>query len=259
MKLAFTGKGGVGKTTVASLLIRSLEKDKRRVLAVDCDPDANLAGALGFPNASEIIPVSKMKDLIHERMEIKNGTPIFYKMNPRIDDIPEKFLNKMGSIELIAMGTVEKGGKGCVCPESVFLKSLLGQIVLGEGEDVVMDMDPGIEHIGRQTAKSVDYFVVIVEPSAKSATTAQKIKKLSADIGIKDVFIIGNKIRDDKDKAFIQSSFGRDAILGMIPMSERILYMYKKAGGELEDKQVLNEIEQIKNKIFTEEKEHAGK
>jgi len=259
MKIAFTGKGGVGKTTVAGLLIRSLAKDNRRVLAVDCDPDANLAGALGFPNAEEIVPISKMKDLMHQRMEIKNGAPILYKMNPRIDDIPEKFKSKRGSVELITIGTVEKGGSGCICPESVFIKNLLSEIVLGESENIVMDMDPGIEHIGRQTAKSVDNFVVIIEPSTKSVQTANKIKKLSSDIGVKEVFIIGNKIRSKKDAAFIKASFEKDAILGMIPLSDEILDADKTKKREIEDEKVISEIKKVKNALREREGKHAGK
>jgi len=247
MKVAFTGKGGVGKTTVASLLIRSLVGDKRRVLAVDCDPDANLAGALGFPNAGEIIPISKMKDLIHERMEIKDGAPILYKMNPRIDDIPGKFVNKLGSIDLITMGTVEKGGSGCVCPESVFMRSLLGEIVLGEGEDIVMDMDPGIEHIGRRTANSVDWFITVVEPSAKSVETAQKIKKLALEIGIKDIFVVGNKVRNNKDKDFIRSRFEEEVIMGTIPVSDEILDIDKTEDGNITDNNVIDEINRIRD------------
>jgi len=259
MKIAFTGKGGVGKTTVASLLIRSLAKDKRRVLAVDCDPDPNLAAALGFPDASSIAPISKMKDMIYERMEIKDNNPVIYKMNPRIDDIPARFIKKKDSIELIAMGTVEKGGAGCVCPESVFLRDLLGQIVLGEREDIVMDMDPGVEHLGRRTAKSVDAFIVVVEPSINSVDTAKKIQKLSSDIGINDVFIVGNKVRGEKDKVFIQSSFDKGMILGIMPESSSILDMDKEAVKEVSDKEVIDEIEIIKNTLYKKEKKHAGK
>jgi len=259
MKIAFTGKGGVGKTTAASLLIRSLAKDRRRVLAVDCDPDPNLAAALGFPNALEIAPISRMKDMIYERMEIKDNNPVIYKMNPKIDDIPAKFIKKKDSIELIAMGTVEKGGAGCVCPESVFLRDLLGQIVLGEREDIVMDMDPGVEHLGRRTAKSVDAFIVVVEPSINSVETAKKIQKLSRDIGVRDIFIVGNKVRNSKDKVFIQSSFDKDAVLGIIPESDTILEMDKTTDKTIKDNKIIDEVERVKNVLYAKEKKHAGK
>ncbi|PIU42048.1 MAG: carbon monoxide dehydrogenase [Candidatus Omnitrophica bacterium CG07_land_8_20_14_0_80_42_15] len=259
MRIAFTGKGGVGKTTLAALFIRSLANDNRRVLAVDCDPDSNLAAALGFPDGAKIKPISMMKDLIHERMEMKKGEPpIFYKLNPNIDDIPKKFVKRKNSIDLINMGTVEKGGSGCVCPESTFMRNLLSEIVLSEGEDIVLDMDPGIEHLGRRTAKSVDGFITVVEPSINSVETAKKIKKLAGDIGVKSAYVIGNKIKDAKDKKFIESNFQKEEILGMIPHSENISDLDKKSNRALNDKRIIDEVDRIKNILFKEEK-YAGK
>lgn len=259
MKVAFTGKGGVGKTTVASLFIRLLAQDKRRVLAVDCDPDSNLAGALGFPKTSEIVPISKMKEFIHDRMEIEDDSaPAFYKLNPKIDDIPQKFIKKVDGIELIVMGTVEKGGAGCVCPESSFMRSLLSELVLRYGEDIVMDMDPGIEHLGRQTAKVVDEFIIVVEPSIKSVETAQKIIRLSQDIGVKNAFIVGNKVKDAKDKNFIESNFENKIILGLVPLSPEILQLDKEAVCQIKDEKIIDEIKKLKARLYKEE-EHARK
>jgi len=260
MRVAFTGKGGVGKTTLASLFIRSLSQNNRRILAVDCDPDSNLAGVLGFPNALDIVPISKMKDLIHKRMEIKEGQPaIFYKLNPKIDDIPRRFVNKIDSINLIVMGTVQKGGSGCVCPESVFMRNLLAEIVLSEGEDIIMDMDPGVEHLGRRTAKSVDEFLVVVEPSVKSVETAKKIKKLSNDIGVRHTYIVGNKARNKEDEDFIYSSFKQTEILGMVPLSKEILEVDKKEHANIIDKAVVNEIEKVKKYLISKEDKYARK
>lgn len=259
MRVAFTGKGGVGKTTLASFFIRSLAKEKRRVLAVDCDPDSNLAAALGFSDASKITPISKMKDLINERMEIKDGTPIFYKLNPKMDDIPEKFLNRMDLVSLIVMGIVERGGGGCVCPASVFMRNLLSEIVLREGEDIVMDMDPGVEHLGRQTAKSVDEFIVVVEPSLKSVETAKKIEKLSKDIDVKNTFIIGNKIKNEKDKNFIRSNFNQSQILGLVPLSDAILEVDKSKDVNIIDKTVVGEVEKVKKYLISKEDKYARK
>src|SRR3989338_5282962 len=165
MKIAFAGKGGTGKTTIASIMIRLLSEDKRRILAIDADPNANLGRMLGFPDAGEIKPIVEMKDLIYDRMDIKEDPKgSFYKLNPKIDDIPEKFSKRRVGISLIVMGTVDAGGSGCVCPESTFLRELLKHLVLKENEDVVMDMEAGIEHLGRATAQAMDGMVVVVEP-----------------------------------------------------------------------------------------------
>ena len=149
MKVAFTGKGGVGKTTLAGFFIRSLSSGGKEVLAVDCDPDANLARALGFRDFDKITPIVDMEDMINERMGIKNGQKSFFKLNPKIDDIPDKFSRTKENVKLIVMGTVDKGGEGCMCPESTFLKTLLSHLVLKRDEHMVMDMEAGIEHFGR--------------------------------------------------------------------------------------------------------------
>jgi len=228
MKIAFTGKGGVGKTTLAAILIHNLaDKGDEKVLAVDCDPDSNLAGALGFEDAAKITPVCKMKDLIYDRMEIKDKNPLLYKLNPRIDDIPDTFKKRMGNISLLVMGTVEKSGGGCVCPESIFLKNLLNRIMLQKGENIVLDMEAGIEHLGRQTAEVCDYFIIVVEPSSKSVETALKIEKLARGQGIKEIYAVGNKIRSKEDSDFIAEGLRGIRILAEVPFSEEILSLDK--------------------------------
>ncbi len=233
MKIAFTGKGGVGKTTMASILIHDLAKSGRRVLAVDCDPDANLAAALGFSDPASITPISKMKEMIYDRMEIKDKDPSFYKLNPHIEDIPEKFTKKMGNINLLVMGTVEKSGGGCVCPESIFLKNLLNRIMLNEGDDIVLDMEAGIEHLGRRTAEISDYFVVVVEPSERSIDTALKIADLAKGQGVKKVFAIANKIKTKEDTDFIKKGLAGIEVAAEVPFTDDILAIDK--GGSIKD------------------------
>ena len=149
MKIAVSGKGGVGKTTFSSLLIRSLNDAGKHVLAIDADPDANLAAALGIENAHDITPIAEMKDLIFERTEAKPGTVGgFFKLNPKVDDLPEALSARLGNIKLMRLGGVKKGGAGCICPESTLLRALITHVVLARDEVVVMDMEAGIEHLG---------------------------------------------------------------------------------------------------------------
>ena len=223
MKIAFAGKGGTGKTTLSALFIQRLAEKDNGVLAVDCDPDSNLGIALGFQDADKIIPIIKMEKLIKERMDISvDGT--LFKLNPKIDDIPDKFSKKNGNIKLIVMGAVKKGGSGCVCPENAFVKNLIEHLVLKRGEDVVMDMEAGVEHFGRGTAQSCDSVLVVVEPSRKSIESAKRITKLAKDLGIKNIFAIANKVRSDKDREFIEEGLGKDLeTIEAVPFSQDIL------------------------------------
>jgi CO dehydrogenase maturation factor len=223
MKIAVAGKGGTGKTTLSSLLIKHLSEKDKGVLAADCDPDSNLGIALGFKDADKITPIIKMEKLIKERMGVSADGTIF-KLNPKIDDIPDKFSKVDGNIKLIVMGAVKKGGSGCVCPENAFVKNLIEHLVLRRGEDVVMDMEAGVEHFGRGTAQSCDALLVVVEPSRKSVESAKRIAKLAKDIGIKKAFAVANKIRSDRDRKFIEEGLGREMeTVEAIPFSQDIL------------------------------------
>lgn len=220
MKIAVSGKGGVGKTSVAAGLVIFFEKQGRRVIAIDADPDANLAATLGFSVSQRPVPISELKKIILERT---GEVGAFFKLNPKVDDIPDKFSAKRGDIRLIEMGTVKKGGAGCVCPESAFLKALLSHIFLNRDEIVVVDMEAGIEHLGRGTAQSVEKFLIVVEPNNTSLDTAKKINSLAEGLGIKDISAIGNKIRSDKDKDFIAKNLKDIKIQGYICLDEALL------------------------------------
>lgn len=246
MKVAFTGKGGVGKTTLAGFFIRSLSSGGKEVLAVDCDPDANLARALGFRDFDKITPIVDMEDMINERMGIKNGQKSFFKLNPKIDDIPDKFSRTKENVKLIVMGTVDKGGEGCMCPESTFLKTLLSHLVLKRDEHMVMDMEAGIEHFGRGTAEGCDFVLVVVEPSLNSIETAKNIRSFAKDIGIKKVYAIGNKIRKAKDIEFIKTSLQEMKLAGTIDFDESFLERDKLGPDAPVPEKVNSDIENIK-------------
>lgn len=218
MKIAISGKGGVGKTTLAALLIKYFRDQGKKVLAVDADPDANLALALGVPDPDSITPISDMKDLVHERTEAEPGKMgSFFKMNPKVDDIPEKFSARQDNIHLMVMGTVDHGGSGCVCPESVLLKNLVQHLLLFQDDALVLDMEAGVEHLGRATAKAVGLMLVVVEPGARSIQAARMIRDLAADIGLEKLAVVANKVRGPEDEKAITSALEGFSVLGFLP------------------------------------------
>jgi CO dehydrogenase maturation factor len=224
MKIAISGKGGVGKTTLASFLVRAFADEGKKVLAIDADPDANLAQALGIKESSGIVPISDMKELIEERTEAKVGSMgSFFKLNPKVDDLPDKLSIKLNGIKLMVLGGVKKGGAGCICPESTLLKNLVRHIVLARDEVIILDMEAGLEHLGRGTAMAVDRLIVVVEPGRRSIETALHVRQLAHDIGLKKLSLVGNKIRSDKDKAFLLDQLPGFEFLGFSPFGSAII------------------------------------
>ncbi len=224
MKLAVSGKGGVGKTTFSALLIRTLNQAGKRILAIDADPDANLAAGIGIENADTIVPIAEMKELVFERTGAQPGTiGGFFSLNPKVDDLPDALSVKFENIKLMRLGGVQKGGSGCICPESTLLRALVMHIVLARDEVVVMDMEAGIEHLGRATAKAVDKLIVVVEPGRRSIDTAGHIRRLAGEIGLDAITVVGNKIRSPRDEEFLRTHLPDFEFLGFIPYDEALI------------------------------------
>lgn len=219
MKLAIAGKGGVGKTTLASLLAAAYARSGRKVIAIDADPDANFASALGVSTeeAARITPISELRDLIEERTGAKPGTiGGFFKMNPKVDDIPDRFSARVGDVRLMQMGSVKGGGSGCVCPESTLLKNLVSHLLLERSEVVIMDMEAGLEHLARGTSRAMDAILIVVEPGKRSLQTAEAIRRLAADLEIRNTFVVGSKVKNEHDRHFITSNMPQFQVLGFI-------------------------------------------
>ncbi len=224
VKVAFSGKGGVGKTTLAAGLARYWTERGMRVIAVDADSDANLATALGASRetADACMPLTQMEDLIEERTGARPGTGGIFRLNPDASDVLESCGIDLGGLTLVRMGTVERGGSGCMCSESVFLKAFL-QDVLGTRDDaVVLDMEAGIEHLGRGTAESVDVMVAVVEPDSRSLQTADRVAGLASDIGIPRVVAVGNKVRSPADEEYLRAMLDEVQLVAVVPESENV-------------------------------------
>jgi CO dehydrogenase maturation factor len=224
MKIAISGKGGVGKTTLASLLSRIFAEAGYSVIAIDADPNSNLAATLGIPNPEEITPISEMSALIEERTGAKPGKAgSFFKVNPKVDDLPENYSLKYDGIRLMVMGRIKQGGTGCYCPENALLQALVTHLLLGRDEVVIMDMEAGVEHLGRATARAVDKLIVVVEPSRRSVETARRIKKLAEEINLHNIAAVGSKIHSQSERDFLTSSLPDFDFLGFLPYEQAVV------------------------------------
>jgi len=223
MKVAVTGKGGVGKTTFSALLAHSLKKEGRNVTAIDADPDSNLAACLGHKDPSSIRPLIELKDLIEERTGVKPGTTGgMFQLNPFVADIPEKYSVEIDGVRLLVAGAVKKGGAGCYCPENAMVRALVSHMLLDPDTDLVLDMEAGIEHLSRGTIHSVDHLIIVLEPSNRSIETAQRIKTLASEVGIKSILCVGNKTREGSDEDFLKNSLPDFEFIGFLPYDKAL-------------------------------------
>ncbi len=251
MKVAITGKGGVGKTTLSATLARIYAQEGRPVLAVDVDPDANLGLALGFSmeEVNAITPISKMRKLVEERTGANDANK-FFKLNPQVSDIPDTYAHERNGVKLLVMGTVETGGAGCVCPEHVMIKSILSSLTYRKDDVVIMDMEAGLEHLARGTAANMDQFIVVVEPGARSIQTYQKVKQLAGDIGVTKVNVVANKVRGEEDKAYLSAHIPEDALLGFLPYSADVIDADRNGESPFDySAELVEEVKRIKQRM----------
>lgn len=250
MKIAISGKGGVGKTLLSAFLIRAFAIEGWEVIAIDADPDANLAATLGFPDSENIVPISNLKKLIDERTETNTHSGrLYFKLNPSVDDLPEIYATKHDGIRLMVMGEMKRGGGGCYCPENTFLGSLMAHLLLARQEVVVMDMSAGIEHLSRGTAQSVDMLIIVVEPGHASLHTARRIKQLALDLGLKNVAIVGNKVRTEAEKSYILKETEGLNFMGFIPYDPTLIELQMKGISAIKSKAVETAVHAIYKKI----------
>lgn len=227
MKIAVSGKGGVGKTTLSALLAYAFTQEGNHVTVIDADPTPNLSAALGVPAPlrDQIVPITEMADLIEERTGARPGSfGGFIRLNPEVSDIPDRFGLVHRGIRLLELGRVRGGGTGCMCPENTLLKALVSHLLLSPGEVVILDMEAGAEHLGRGTARAVDAFLIVTEPSLRSLTIAQTITRLAREIGLQRIYLVGNRVEGDEDREFIARHAPEGVpVLGYLPVDERVL------------------------------------
>lgn len=220
MKIAISGKGGVGKTTITAILAAQLKEQQQKVLVIDADPSPHLARTLGIENPEKITPVAEMTSLLTERAGKVEGSPM-YNLNPRISDLPEKFMLEKDGVKLMVLGAIQTAQGGCACPENTVLKRLLTKMLLSPTETVLLDMEAGVEHLGRGTIAGVDALLIVVIPSRSSIRTAEKIKKLAQDSGIPRTYFIGNQVEDQDDVTFLNERLSEN-LLNFFPSSRNI-------------------------------------
>jgi CO dehydrogenase maturation factor len=212
MKIAISGKGGVGKTTIMALLAGELKKQGRKVLVIDADPSPHMAETLGIRDAKKVKPIAEMGRLLAERAGKTQGSP-FYNLNPEVNDLLRDFMLEQDGIRLMILGAVQTAEGGCACPENHVLRKMLKKMLLTADETVLLDMEAGVEHLGRGTVAGADCLLIVTIPSRSGIRTALKIKKMADDVGIPRVYFIGNLMQDEQDEKFLEQELGERPVV----------------------------------------------
>jgi CO dehydrogenase maturation factor len=226
MKVAVSGKGGVGKTLLAGGLARGFAERGLKTIAIDADSSPNLGLTLGLTaeETRKIVPISENKALVDSKTS--TGYSGVYNLNFTVDDIVKQYsvVTPLG-VNLIVMGTVRSMEAGCMCAPNAVIRALLRHLVVERGEAVVMDLEAGVEHIGRGTAKQVDVLLIVADSNLKSLEIAKHINDMASVAGMKQLYLIGNRVMNDTQKDAIQSFADKNglSLLAFIPFDQNVI------------------------------------
>lgn len=226
MKIAVCGKGGVGKTLIAAGIADSFVKKGLKTIAIDADPSPNLALTLGLSTeeASRILPISENKELIESKTSTEYSG--VYRLSFTVDDIVRKYsVQTPFGVNLIVMGTVRALGSGCTCPANAVVRALLRHLVVERDEAVILDMEAGVEHLGRGTAQHVDTMIIVTDANMRSLETAKHIHDLAVNTGIKEIFLVGNKIGSAVQATVVKDFAEKNSleILDFVPFDQKVV------------------------------------
>ncbi len=251
LKIAIGGKGGVGKTTICAIWAQLFARNDCDVLAIDADPNSNLASAFGLPAEETPESLIQMKELIAERTGSgKDAVGSYFKLNPKVSDLPEKFWIEVDKVKLLILGAITQAGSGCACPEGAFLKALLSHTILQRKEVVLIDLAAGVEFMGRASIQGIDALVLIVEPGGRSIETANNMAKMANQLGIKCTAVIANKITENEQIDIIKSQLNNITILGNLNYSKTLQQAdMKRISVFGTDKKITAELKKAKAKL----------
>ena len=266
-RVVITGKGGVGKTSLAALLARLLARDGLRVLALDADPQMNLPFALGLPldQARQLTPLSRNPDYVEEKTGARPGTGwgLFFRLNPDVDDVVKRFgVTTADGVRLLVMGDTVQPAAGCLCPENSLLAAVANAISLRRGEAIVLDTQAGVEHFGRALAQGFRHAVVVSDPTFNGLQVALQSGRLAAELGIPGRHLVVNRVRDERDRTRVRDILAAETELPFgtqqfLPWDERLLDSEPDVGPLLEcaDSPLLPQVRNLRDLLLREEME----
>lgn len=225
MKVAVSGKGGVGKTLIAGGLASGFAERGMKTMAIDADSSPNLALTLGLSaeEARKIVPISENKELVESKTS--TGYSGVYRLSFTVEDIISDYaVSTPLNVSLIVMGTVKAMEAGCMCAPNSVIRAMLRHLIVERDEAVVLDLEAGVEHIGRGTARQVDALLIVADSNLKSLETAKHIFDLASKAGMQHLYLIGNRVMNKVQEEAIKSFAEKNglSILALIPFDPKI-------------------------------------
>jgi CO dehydrogenase maturation factor len=226
MKIAVSGKGGVGKTLISAGLAKGFSERGLKTIAIDADSSPNLALTLGLSaeEARKITPISENKELVDSKTN--TGYSGVYRLTFNVDDIVHDYsMPTPFGVNMIVMGTVHSMGSGCMCAPNAVIRQLLRYLIVERDEVIVLDMEAGVEHIGRGTAAHVDVLIIVADSNLKALEIAKRIKDLAKTAGMKRIYLIGNRVMNDNQKKAITAFADKNGleILDFVPFDQGVI------------------------------------